>query len=90
MFYIGFPPLGNCDHAVVSVSIESPIISQRDVPFHCVACDYSCADWEGFRDHLRDAPWRDIFKLSASVAVSEFCDWFQVGIDICIPHRKYH
>ena len=31
----------------------------------------------------------DIFKLSASTAASEFGEWVQVGIDVCIPHRKY-
>ena len=31
----------------------------------------------------------DIFKLSASAAASEFCEWVQVGIDVYIPHRKY-
>ena len=30
-----------------------------------------------------------IFKLGASAAVSEFCQWVQVGIDVYIPHRKY-
>ena len=49
----------------------------------------SRADWDGLRDHLRDVPWEDIFKLSASAAVSEFCEWVQVGIDVYIPHRKY-
>ena len=29
------------------------------------------------------------YKLSASAAASEFCEWFQVGIDVYIPHRKY-
>ena len=29
------------------------------------------------------------FKLSASAAASEFCEWVQVGIDVYIPHRKY-
>ena len=38
---------------------------------------------------MRDAPWEDIFKLSASAAASEFCEWVQVGIDVYIPHRKY-
>ena len=32
---------------------------------------------------------RDIFKLSASSAASEFCEWVQVEIDVYIPHRKY-
>ena len=25
-------------------------------------------------DHLRDVPWEDIFKISASAAASEFCE----------------
>ena len=45
---------------------------------------------DGLRDHLRDVPWEDIFKLSASAAASGFCEWVQVGIDVYIPHRKYH
>ena len=32
------------------------------MPFHRIA--YSCADWDGLRDHLRDVPWQDIFKLN--------------------------
>ena len=51
--------------------------------------DYSCADWDSLCDHLRDVPWEDIFKLGASVAASEFCEWVQVGIDVYIPRRKY-
>ena len=72
---MAFPPLGNSDHVVVSVSIDFPINSKQDTPFHHVACDYSFADWNGFRDHLGDVPWEDIFKLSASAAASEFCEW---------------
>ena len=51
--------------------------------------DYSCADWDGLHDHLRDVPWEDIFKLSASAATTEFRECLQVGIDVYIPHRKY-
>ena len=54
-----------------------------------MAYDYSRADWDGLRDHLRDVPWKDIFKLSASAAASEFCEWVQVGIDVYILHHKY-
>ena len=32
---------------------------------------------------------RQKFELHASVPVSEFCEWVQVGIDVYIPHRKY-
>ena len=54
-----FPPLGNSDY-VVSVSIDFPSYSQQDALFH---------------DHLRDVPWEDIFKLSASAAASEGSGW---------------
>ena len=84
-----FPPLRNSDHVAVSVSIEFPSNSQRDISFHRVAYDYSGADSDGLRDHLRDVLWEDIFKLSASAAAREFCEWVQVGIDVYIPHRKY-
>ena len=84
-----FPPLENSDHVVVSVSIDFPSYSQRDAPFHRIAYDYSRADSNGLHDHLRDVPWEDIFKLSASAAASEFCEWVQVGTDIYINHQKH-
>ena len=83
-----FPPLENFDH-VVSVSIDFPSNSQRNALFHHIAYDYSRADWDGLCDHLRDVPWDDIFKLSDSAAVNEFCEWVQVGINAFIPHKKY-
>ena len=67
---MAFPLLGNCNHVVVSVSIDFPSNSQRDAPFHRIAYHYSRADWDGLRDHLRDVPWEDIFKLRASAAAS--------------------
>ena len=85
---MAFPSLGNSDHVVDSVSIEFPTNSQRDAPFHCIAYNYSRADWDGLHDHLRDVPWEYIFKLSASAAGGEFCELLQVGIDKYIPHRK--
>ena len=72
---IAFPPLGNSDHVVVSVSIDFPSNSQQDSLFHRIAYNYSCADWDGLHDHLRDVPWENIFKLSASATTSEFCEW---------------
>ena len=50
---------------------------------------YSRADWDTLQDHLRDVLWEDIFKLSASAAASELCEWVLVRIDLNIPHRKY-
>ena len=49
-----FPPLGNSDHFVVSVSIDFPINSKQDVSFHHIDRDYSCADWDSLQDHLKD------------------------------------
>ena len=86
---MAFPPMGNSDHIFVSVSIDFPTNLQRDASFHRITCDYSRADWDGLRDHLRDVPREDIFKLGASAAASEFCEWVEVGIVVYIPHRKY-
>ena len=70
---MAFPPLGNSDDVLVSVFIDFPSNSPRDALFHHIAYYYSHADWDGLHDHLRDVPWEDIFKLSASAAVSEIC-----------------
>ena len=72
---MAFPPSGNSDHVVVSVSIDFPTNSQQDAPLHRIAYDYSCADWDGPRDNLRDVPWEYIFKLGASAAASKFYEW---------------
>ena len=51
--------------------------------------------WDGFHDYLRDIPWEDIFKLSASAAAaaaaaaSQFSEWVQVETDVYVPHHKY-
>ena len=51
-----FPPVGNSDHVVVSVSMNFLSNLKGDALFHRIAYDYSCADWDGFCDHLRDVP----------------------------------
>ena len=84
---MAFPPLANSDHVVVSVSIHFPTNSQWDAPFHHIGYNYSRADWDGLCDHLRDVQWEDIFKVGASAASSEFCEYVQVRIDVYIPHR---
>ena len=83
-----FPPLGNSDHVVVSVSIDFPSNSQQDVPLHYIAYDNSCADWDDLHDDLRDVPWEDVFKLSASPPFSQFSERNQVGIDMYITSQK--
>ena len=86
---MAFTPLGNSDHVVVSVSIDFQSNLKQDAPFHGIAYYYSHADWGDLHDHLRDVPQEYIFKLSASAAASEFCEWVQVGIHVYISHRNY-
>ena len=76
------------------ISSDASICSAMAFPslgnsVHVVHDDYSHGYWDGVCDHLRDVPWKDIFKLSASAAASEFCELVQAGIDVYIPHRKY-
>ena len=71
------------------------LLSQFPLTFHQIhngmpiAYNYFRADWDGLRDHFRDVPWEDIFKLGASAAASELCEWVQIGIDVYIPRKKY-
>ena len=73
----------------LSVCIDFPPNSKWDVLFHHIAYDYSLADWGGLHFHLINVPWEDIFKLTASAAASEYCEWAHVEIDVYIFHRKY-
>ena len=82
-----FPPLGNSNHVVVSVSSDFPSNSGRDASFHCTAYDYFYADWGGLHDHLRETKWQHI-KLGVS-AVHEYCEWVQVGIEVHVSQCKY-
>ena len=66
---------------------EKKFITGYPVSLH--SQDYYFADCNGLRDHLRDNPWEEIFKLGASASASKSCEWFQVGIDVYIAHRKY-
>ena len=77
-----FPSLGNSDHVVLSVSIDFPKNSKQDAMFHCIAYDYSCADWNSLHDCLINVPWENIFKPRTSAPAREFCEWVQVGIGI--------
>ena len=83
---MAFLTLGDSDQVAFSDSIDFPSNSKRDAPFHCIAYDYSRNDCDILCDHLRDVPWEDFFKLSASAATSGFCEWVQVGL--YIPQRK--
>ena len=48
-------PFSENSGRVVSFSADFPLNSEEDAPFHCAAFDYSCINWDGFCDHLRDA-----------------------------------
>ena len=54
-----------------------------------MAYDYSRADWDGLRNHLRDVPWEYVLKLGASVAANDIYEWVRAGTDVYITHRKY-
>ena len=82
-----FPPLANFDD-IISVSIDFPSNSQWYAPYRCIAYEYYCVDCDSLCDHLRDVPWEDISKLSASAA-NELCECVQVGMDVYISHCKY-
>ena len=58
---VAFPTMWNSDHVFLSVSTDFPSNSQQDAPFHRIAYDYSCAEWDSLCDHLRYILWEGIF-----------------------------
>ena len=86
---MAFPHLENSDHVILSISIDFFSNSHWDALFYHLAYDYSHADWDSLHDYLRDVPWEEVFKLSASGAGSKFCEWVQTGADVYIPNPKY-
>ena len=79
-FTMAFPPFGNSDHVVILVSIDFPLNSQQDVPFHLIAYDYSFADWDGLCDHLRDVQWEDILDLLLLLLLVSFVSGFRLEL----------
>ena len=67
---MAFPSLGNSDYGVASASTDCPPNSKWDALFHIIVYGFSRADLDGLRDHFRDVPWKDIFKLDASIPAS--------------------
>ena len=86
MFYNGicssmtFPPMGNSDPFVASVSIDFPTNSQQDSPFHRIVYDYSHADWDGLHDHLRDVPWEISFNSVLLLLLVNFVSGFKLEL----------
>ena len=71
---------------MVSVSVVFAVSSEKDAPYHHKIFDYSRADWYGFCDDLRDVPWNNMCRYSASKVAFEFSEWLQVGIHKYIPN----
>ena len=77
---MAFPPLGNSDHVVVSVSIDFPTNSQQDAPFHRIAYDYSRADWVGLGDYLRMFYGRISLNLMLLLLLVNFVSGFRLEL----------
>ena len=77
---MALPSLGNSGPVVVSVSIHFPVNSKRDTTFHRIAYDYSRADWDGLRDHLRDVPWRISLNLVLLLLLVNFVSGFSLEL----------
>ena len=82
-------PLGNSDHAVVSVSFSPASVTSCESPSHRTSYNYPLADWDSFRDFLSGIPWHSVFSLPADQCASEIMTWIQAGIDAFVPHRRY-
>ena len=78
-----------CYHENVHRTMRTAIVSDLLKPNYCkqpfrenpknsfiAQFDYSRAALGGQTcDHLRDVPLENVFKLSASAAATEFCEW---------------
>ena len=59
-FTVALASLGNSDHFIVSVSTDFSSNSTKNALVHSTAFAYSCADWDGLWNHLRNVPVVDI------------------------------
>ena len=89
---VTFHQLGNADPVATQFQslFNRSINSKWNAPFNYVACGYSCANYNGPCDHLREAPLEDIFKLSTSAAAaSGFCWWVVDEIKVYTSYCNY-
>ena len=64
--------LGNSDHVLVSVFIDFIWNTHQNASFYTKLMTVAILIgmlWDSLHDHLRDVPWEDIIKLSASTAI---------------------
>ena len=82
-----FPPLGNSDHVVVSVSIDFPTNSQQDALFHRIAYDYSRAASE-FSQWVHVGI--DVYIPHRKYQVKPHSSpWFSAACAAAIVHRNH-
>ena len=84
---MAFPPLGNSDHVVFSVSIAFPSNLQQDAPFHCIAYGYSCADWDSLPDHLEMFYGRISLSLVLLLLLMNFVSGFRLELIFIYPSK---
>ena len=60
-FTVAFASFGNSGHVVNSVSADFPSNLNVNALVHLTAFDYSCADWNGLWNYLKNVPVVDIF-----------------------------
>ena len=89
LFYNGFPSIGKfCSCCCLSFHWLFNKLKTGSLLPLCGLWLSLC--WLGWSlRYLRDVPLEEIFRVSASAAAGEFCEEFQVGIDVYIPHCKY-
>ena len=60
-FTVAFASFGNSDYVVALVSTDFSSNSKINAHVHLTAFDYSCADWDGLWNYLRNVSVVDIF-----------------------------
>ena len=81
--------MGHSNRVVLSVSIDFPLNSQQDAPFHCTAYDYSRADWDGeFCDWVQVRI--DVYIPHRKYQVQPHSSpWFSASCAAVIVHRNH-
>ncbi|XP_047140024.2 probable RNA-directed DNA polymerase from transposon BS [Hydra vulgaris] len=82
-------PLGTSDHGLISLKLLSNSSTSSESPYHRTTYNYLKADWDSFRDFLRDGPWVEIFRLPADKCASYITSWIQAGMESFIPSRRF-
>ena len=80
---MAFPPLGNSDYLLSQFPLTFQN-SKQGALFHCIAYDYSRADWDGLCNDLRDVPWGILLNSVLLLLLVNF-----IGIEVYIRHCKY-